>query len=239
MRLRDALAPLLVLLCSCSAQHATRGSTATPSAPVPSVTPTPTTTPTPTAADIALERALVDVHQLPSGYVKDARPQNAFILASRSDPPCARHVSAVTALHTVGALTPVGRARASFNHGPRGPFLRVTVVRYASAAAAAKAVAAIHTVVTSCPAFTATNPKTHAATTVQLTALPFPSLGDEGVAVSGRLARGAQVVMLSMAFVRQGPLLAYIADIRTGPVPTFALQQAARAEVSLMSKVKA
>lgn len=233
---------LLALLTSaCTGSGAVKDPTALPTAaPSPSASSAAVPTPPPPAspADRALATSLVRVGDLPAGYTRDAVTQGTGLAVSTSDSVCAKHFSALDRLRTSGTLATAATARASFSRGRAGPFLRTTARRYRDAAAAARILRDIDAVFRRCPSFTATNPSSRKLTTVTLTALSFPHLGDGGVAVAGRLASGGRGVDIDLVYVRTTASLAFVGEISTRAADLPALQRAVRAEVTRLSAAR-
>jgi hypothetical protein len=171
------------------------------------------------------------VGDLPPGFTRDKVTRGTTLAVSSSDSRCAKRFAALNTLRTVGALATTATARSSFSRGTGGPFIRATARRYRSDVAAAKVVTAIATIFGKCPSFTATNPTNKRLATVTLTPLTFPHLGDERVAVAGRIVSEGRGVDINLVFVRTRAFLAYVAQITTEAPDAAALERAVRAEV--------
>lgn len=234
MKHRGSTLVLALVTCGCTGSAATQDQTALPT-PTASRSAAPTAVPTPappaTPADRRLATSLVRTSDLPTGYTKDVVTKGTALAVSNSDSLCAKQFSALNSLRTSGALAATATARASFSRGAAGPFLRTTARRYRSRAAAARIVKDVDVIFRRCPSFTATNPRNKRLTTVTLTPLSFPHIGDGGVAVGGRLVSGGKGVDIDLVYVRTAASVAYVAEITTGAADVPALERAARAEV--------
>jgi len=232
MSVKAALALVAVLGTGCAGAHAGAAAHAVPTHPAPSATASSGTTAPAHTDDAQLARVLVRAGDLPAGYIKDKRPLGTSLAASSTDSACARRFAAVSRLRTTGALAAVGRAQVSFSKKGRPNFIRAAAFRYRDARTAARIVAGLHDVFTTCRTFTATDPASKRAVSVSLLALPFPHLGDGGTATDGTLTSSGQRVYVDMVFVRTGRSIAYVAGLTSGQRDFVALKRAVRAEVT-------
>jgi hypothetical protein len=226
MARRATASVVAVLAVGCASGHAKVDAHPAPTHASPSAV-----TPSNTAADARLSRLLIRADDLPVGYIKDKQARGASLAVSPTDSVCARHFAEVTRLSTVGVLAPVARARASFTKKDGQSFLRVAAFRYRNSQAAARVVSAVDGVLAGCRKFTATNPNSKRVVDVALSPLPFPHLGQGGVATDGTLTSAAQHVYVDMVFVRTASSIAYVTGLTTGQRDFTALKRAARAEV--------
>jgi uncharacterized protein YceK len=223
-----ALILVAVLAAGCTSAKAHVSATVTHS-------PSTAVTKPPTAADKQLATSLVQASDLPAGYIKDAQTRGTALAVSTTDSACAHRFGGASRLQTTGALAPTAQARSSFSKGSSPTFIRAAAFRYHDAQAATKIVTAVHDVLAGCRSFTATNPSTKRVVTVALSPLPFPHLGDGGVAVDGTLSESGKHVFIDMVFVRTKASIAYVAALTTGTRDFVALRSAARAEVKRLT----
>jgi hypothetical protein len=225
---------LAVLTSACSGGGAVKDQ-ASSAKPGPSSASSPTPSQAaagpPSPADVKLAGALVHVGDLPPGFTRDKITRGTTLGVSSSDSPCAKRFAALNTLRTVGALATTATARSSFSRGTGGTFIRATARRYRSTIAAAEVMRAIATMFRECPSFTATNPRSKRLATVTLTPLTFPQLGDERVAVAGRIVSDGRGVDINLVFVRTRAFLAYVAQITSEAADAAALERPVRAEV--------
>jgi hypothetical protein len=157
------------------------------------------------------------------------------LAVSAADSTCAHRFAGVSRLATAGALAPTAQARASFSKGTSSTYIRAAAFRYRDAKTATRIVTAVHDVFAGCRSFTATNPSTKRVVTVALSPLPFPHLGDAGVATDGTLTASGQHVFIDLVVVRTKASVAYVAALTTGARDFVALRHAARAEVKRLT----
>jgi hypothetical protein len=174
---------------------------------------------------------LVRADDLPPGYIKDSQTRATSLEVSPTDSLCARRFAALSRLSTTGALAPIAQARVSFSKKGSATYIRAAAFRYRDAQAAAEIVTAVHDVFARCRSFTATNPSSKRVVSVSLVPLPFPHLGDSGVATDGTLSSGSQHVFIDLVFVRTAASIAYVAGLTTAQRDFTALKRATRAEV--------
>ena len=119
----------------------------------------------------------------------------------------------------------------SFSRTKSPNFIRAAAYRYRDAQSAQRVVTAVHDVFARCPSFSATNPTNKRVVKVALVPLPFPHLGDGGVATDGTLTANGQHVYVDLVFARSASSIAYVAGLTTGQRDFAALKRAARAQI--------
>lgn len=230
MSTKTTVAVLVLLAVGCSHAHAKTAAHPT------SAHVSPTTVPSSaTAADALLARQLIRAADLPAGYVQDKQTKGTSLSVSAGDSVCAHSFAGVSRLATTGSLAPVAHAQVSFSRKHPPDFIRAAVFRYRDAQSATRVVNAVHDVFSKCRAFSATNPSNKRVVEVALGPLPFPHLGDGGVATDGTLTANGQHVYIDLVFVRRATSIAYVAALTTGQRDFAALKRAERAQVKRLS----
>jgi len=230
MSMKAAAALLVLVTCGCSSGNARTDAHATPAHASPSVV-----APSSTTANASLAGRLVRTSDLPAGYTKDKQTRGTSLSVSASDSVCAQSFAGVSRLATTGALAPVAHAEVSFSKRKAPNFIRAAAFRYRDSQSATHVLNAIHDVFSRCRAFRATNPTSKRVVAVALTPLPFPHLGDGGVATDGTLTANGQHVYVDLVFVRTAASIAYVAALTTGQRDFAGLKRAARAQVKRLS----
>lgn len=159
-----------------------------------------------------IEKALLTVKDLPDGWSLSPPPAPAGgseVRRDSSHPACKRLTETLDGAH----ISESGTGDVYFSRSENGPFLSQSVLSRPKREVT-KEMKSLRKVLENCPSYTET--AQGMTITYQPSAMPFPQVGDDAVAMRLRSSSGGQVIDVPMVVIRVGRTLVMLASYEIG-----------------------
>jgi hypothetical protein len=199
-RLAATVAPLLLLATACSGDDGDeRASTVDPPQSSSGPADEPAQLPEGVLSQEQLEQALLTVTDLPTGYTQGDPGRDDDTPTQSDDPECAARFDAVDASGKQAVTT----AEASFEGPGLGTLLEQSLASFDDEARLRERLTTVTELLSECPAFTMTDAG-GVESTVSISPLSFPALGDETVALGLAIETPQLPLRLNLVVTRVG-----------------------------------